>query len=106
MEEIQNTEATQQAGVQEGPKMIEAEKVQAILEQANQKLHQAAMEIQRLNQLLTDKTLDYYFKVLEHPDQFDTDFILYSADTVTKALTPRPEEEQTTAEKTNAEVEG
>jgi len=80
---------------QEAPKAIEVEKVQAMVEQYNTNIQKAAQEIQRLNQLLADRTLDYFFKVIEHSDVFDPEFVKYATSVITQALTPKAPEENT-----------
>lgn len=82
-------EETKKVDEQNAPKMVELSKVQEVMVNIERKYQ---TEIQRLTQMLSDKTLDYYFKVLEYSANFDTDFVLYSADTITRALTPKQEE--------------
>jgi len=87
---------------QEAPKTIELEKVQTMVEQYNTNMQRAAQEIQRLNQLLADRTLDYFFKVIEHKEVFDPEFVKYATSVITQALTPKAPEENT---KENVEEE-
>ena len=86
---------------QETPKMVEIEKVQAMVEQYNTNMQKAAQEIQRMSQLLSDRTLDYFFKVLEHKDMFDPAFVKYAVSIITQAFTPK--EPETTSEENKEE---
>ena len=87
MEENNNTVG---AATQE-PKMISVEQANAqmqnVLQQANTKLQQMSMQVQQLDALLRDRTVEHLFKVVENSQYFTGEFVGKCTEALEKYLT-------------------
>ena len=86
------------------PKMISVDEantqMKALMTQANQKMQQLAIQVQNLDSMLRDKTIENLFKVLEYAHHFTGEFVDNCAKVITDYLTKvaieTPSEEQST----------
>lgn len=73
------------------PKMITVEQaneqVQKVIDKANEQIGQMASQIEMLNSMLKDKTVEQMFKVLEYSQFFTTDFVTNCSEVLEKFLT-------------------
>ena len=72
-------------------KMISVEQANAqmqnVLQQYNNKFQQLAAQMQQLDAMLKDKTLDHLFNVIKHFHMFKEDFVAKCSDAIEKYLT-------------------
>lgn len=94
------------------PKMISVEEANAqmknLMQQANQKIQQLALQVQNYDSMLRDKTIDNLFKVVEYAHQFEPDFVEKCTKVITEYLTKvaieTPEQPAAPEEKQKAET--
>ena len=86
-----NKEKTTKVPANAAPKMISVEQanaqMQGVIKQANQKIQQIAMQLQNVEGMLRDKTIDHLFKVVEYAHQFEPAFVEKCAGAITEYLT-------------------
>lgn len=79
------------------PKMISVEEaqaqLQAVVKQAQGRMQQMGMQINNLESMLRDKTIDNLFKVLEYSHNFNTEFVEKCASVIESYLTKMALEE-------------
>lgn len=88
------------------------EQMKALMTQANQRMQQLAIQVQNLDSMLRDKTIENLFKVLEYSHNFSSDFVTECVNVLEKYLakiafeTPEEsEKEKDTTDKVNDVVE-
>lgn len=85
-------------------KMVSVEQVnaqmQSVVQQYNGKLQQLAAQVQQLDSMLRDRTIDHLFSVIKHSTHFDSNFVSECANAIEKYLThvalTDPEQQQVT----------
>lgn len=92
MEETKVIDVTKKVNkVKESPKMISVEQasaqVQQVVKQANAKITQLATQVQQLETLLRDHTIDNMFKVIEYSHHFEPEFVDKCVNALTDYLT-------------------
>ena len=74
-----NKEKNQKVPANAAPKMIPVEQanaqMQGVVKQANQKIQQLAVQLNNVEGMLRDKTMEHLFKVVEYEHKFDPKFV-------------------------------
>ena len=93
------------------PQMISVdqanEQLQKVINKANEQISQMAKQIEMLDSMLKDKTVEQLFKVLEYSQFFTSDFVTNCSEVLEKFLTRiaiNPPVEEQTAEETKEET--
>ena len=72
-------------------KMVSVEQanaqMQSVVQQYNSKLQQLVAQVQQLDSMLRDRTIDHLFSVIKHSAYFDSNFVSECANAIEKYLT-------------------
>lgn len=81
--------------------------MQAMVQQANERIQQIVGQARQMEQMLRDRTVDHMFNVLKYAHEFNPDFVGKCADAITAYITnvAFPEEEAQEEQATDKPVE-
>lgn len=69
--------------------------MQAMLQQANERIQQIVNQARQMEQMLRDKTIDHMFNVIKYAHEFNPDFVGKCADAITAYISNIAFQEET-----------